>query len=237
MNLFPSMYTGKPEGLVKMPRQMVAGIPQPVLLPLCLCRLKAEQEADSFPLACRRLLHRAKWPAQHSQVLQLARPSPVSPQTPSLGKMGTQCSFPAPVWLEHMSCSCCLCRGDCLPSSAQRPLSFGQGSGLFKPCKSEGNISVMAKQGFLQCSCCVKCSSALCQLEGQQQEPGAGNSLACLSASPQREEKLGERHPSKTLGMGNGTTAAGPQGSRGRDSGFQSHFWWPGLTKTLAECW
>lgn len=37
-----------------MPWQMVAAVllPQPVLLPLCLCCLKAEQEADSFPLAC-----------------------------------------------------------------------------------------------------------------------------------------------------------------------------------------
>lgn len=60
----------------------------------------------------------------------------------------------------------------------------------------------------------MKCSSALCQLEGQQCEPGAGSSLECLSGCPQRDEKLEERHPSRWE-MGNGTIAAGPQESRG----------------------
>lgn len=64
---------------------------------------------------------------------------------------------------------------------------------------------------LMQCSC----SSDLCQLEGQQHEPGAGNSLECLRGCPQRDKKLEERHPSKTLEMGNGIVVAGPRESRG----------------------
>lgn len=70
----------------------------------------------------------------------------------------------------------------------------------------------------------MKCNSALCQLEGQQCEPGAGSSLECLSGCPQRDKKLEERHPIRTLEMGNGIIAAGPQESRGGDCSFQSHF-------------
>ena len=45
---------GSQRGLAQRPRQAAAAalLTQPVLLPLCLCCLYPEQEADSLPLAC-----------------------------------------------------------------------------------------------------------------------------------------------------------------------------------------
>lgn len=60
-----------------MPWQMVAAdlLPQPILLPLCLCHLKAEQEADSFLLLAGGSSTEAK--GQHSVARSCSWPDPV----------------------------------------------------------------------------------------------------------------------------------------------------------------
>lgn len=83
MNLFPSTYTGKPRRTSENALADGGCCPAPTACPAAFVSVLFESRAGGRQLSsC--LHHRVKWPAQHSQVLQLAKPSPDSPQTPSL---------------------------------------------------------------------------------------------------------------------------------------------------------